>query len=71
MMPILSVRRSGNSLVLVIPSRLARSLHLREGDAVAARIEKISVLQEFFGRLKGVATADELNKLTNEGEDLG
>ena len=70
-MPIFKVRRSGNSLVLVLPSTLAKSMKLREGDNVLATIEKVPDIMEFAGRLKGIATADELNRLTNEGEDLG
>jgi antitoxin component of MazEF toxin-antitoxin module len=70
-MPIFKVRRSGNSLVLVIPSGLARGMKLHEGDKVLATIEKVPDIMEFAGKLKGIATTDELNRLTNEGEDLG
>ena len=69
-MPIFKVRRSGNSLVLVLPSELARSMKLREGDKVLATIEKLPDIMDFAGKLKGIITADELNELTNEGEDL-
>jgi antitoxin component of MazEF toxin-antitoxin module len=71
MMPIFIVRRSGNSLVLTLTSRMARELELKEGDKVLASIEKLPSLLEMAGKLKGKATADELNALTNEGEDLG
>ena len=71
MMPILKVRRSGNSLVLPLTSRLARSLDLREGDAVKAELEKLPSIMELCGKLKGRMTADEFTRLSNEGEDLG
>jgi antitoxin component of MazEF toxin-antitoxin module len=70
-MPIFRVRRSGNSLVLVLPSELARSMKLHEGDKVLATIEKVPNIMEFAGKLKGIITADEFTRLTNEGEDLG
>jgi len=70
-MPIFKVRRSGNSLVLVIPSKLAKTMNLREGDNVLATVEKVHDIMEYAGKLKGIVTADELNALTNEGEDLG
>jgi len=71
MMPILKVRRSGNSLVLPLTSRLARSLDLREGDAVKAELEKLPSIMELAGKLKGRMTADEFTRQSNEGEDLG
>jgi antitoxin component of MazEF toxin-antitoxin module len=71
MMPIFIVRRSGNSLVLTLTSRLARSLDLREGDTVKADIEKLPSIMELAGKLKGRITADEFTRLSNEGEDLG
>jgi antitoxin component of MazEF toxin-antitoxin module len=70
-MPIFRVRRSGNSLVLVIPSELARDMKLRVGDNVLATMEKIPDIIEFAGKLRGIMTADEFTRLSNEGEDLG
>ena len=70
-MPVFKVRRSGNSLVLVLPSELAKSMKLREGDKVLATIEKVPDIMDFAGKLKGIMTADEFTRLSNEGEDLG
>jgi antitoxin component of MazEF toxin-antitoxin module len=47
------VRRMGNSLALVIPSKDARRAHISEGDPVRARVS-VEVPQP-FGLLKGVA----------------
>ncbi|MDE1819966.1 MAG: hypothetical protein KGJ23_11355 [Euryarchaeota archaeon] len=65
------VRRAGNSLALILPSPLVKELKLHEGDHVRAQLEKAPRLDEFFGLLKGKLSAEELNRLSNEGEDLG
>lgn len=67
----LVVRRAGNSLALILPSPLIKELKLHEGDHVRAKLEKAPRLDEFFGLLKGKVTTEELNRLSNEGEDLG
>lgn len=64
------VRRTGNSLAIVLPRTLARELRLREGDHVEMEVRKIPSFLELFGRLKGVLTAEEFTRLSNEGEDL-
>ncbi len=70
-MPELHVRRSGNSLALALPVREAQALGLREGDVVHVEIRKVRSILEFAGWLKGRFSAQELNALSNEGEDLG
>jgi antitoxin component of MazEF toxin-antitoxin module len=70
-MPRLVVRRTGNSLAIPIPSPLVRELEIAPGDEVEIRIQRVPRLLSFAGRLKGRMTADELNRLSNEGEDLG
>lgn len=69
-MTVLRVRKTGNSLSLLVPKREAEALGLHEGDAVQVEIHKVRDILEFAGWLKGRATAEELNALTNEGEDL-
>ena len=71
MMPVFTVRRSGNSLVLTLTSRMAGKLDIREGDKVLATIEKLPAIMDMAGKLKGRLTADEFTRLSNEGEDLG
>ena len=70
-MPKLSVRRSGNSIAVPLPHRLARDLGLKPGDEVIVRIERIPHLLDFAGALKGRLSADEFTMLSNEGEDIG
>jgi len=69
-MPDLVVRRTGNSLAVMLPRSLARDLGLSPGDRVRVELEKAPELEEFDGVLKGKATAAELSKLADEGEDL-
>ena len=67
----LVVRRAGNSLALILPSPLVKDLKLHEGDHIHATLEKAPRLDEFFGVLKEKVSAEELNRISNEGEDLG
>lgn len=67
----LVVRRTGNSLAVVIPRALVDRLKLRPGDHVRAVLERTPALDEFDGILKGKSTADELSRIADEGEDLG
>lgn len=70
-MPQLTVRRTGNSLSLLVPRPVADRLHLTEGEIVNAEIERIDRVADLAGSLKGVVSARELHRLSNEGEDLG
>lgn len=70
-MPDLIVRRTGNSLAVMLPRALADRLGLRPGDHVQATLEKSPELREFDGILKGKATAEELSRTADEGEDVG
>jgi antitoxin component of MazEF toxin-antitoxin module len=70
-MPEFIVRRTGNSLAVVIPKTLVDRLRLRPGDPVRVELEKAPSLEEFDGCLKGKATADELSRAADEGEDVG
>ena len=67
----LVVPRAGNSLALILPLPLVKDLKLREGDHVRATLEKAPRLDEFFGVLKESVPAEKLNRISNEGEDLG
>jgi antitoxin component of MazEF toxin-antitoxin module len=70
-MPEFIVRRTGNSLAVVIPRPLVEQLKLREGDHVRVELEKAPALEEFDGMLMGKATAEQLSRLADEGEDVG
>lgn len=67
-MATLTVRRTGNSLAVPLPSPLVRELGLRPGDRVMIRLDVVPEFLDFEGLLKGVLTADEFTKLSNEGE---
>jgi antitoxin component of MazEF toxin-antitoxin module len=70
-MPELTVRRTGNSLAVVIPRALVERLNLRPGDRVLVELERTPALEEFDGVLRGKATADELSREADEGEESG
>jgi antitoxin component of MazEF toxin-antitoxin module len=69
-MPKLVVRRTGNSLGIPIPREIVRELRLAPGDELMVQLERIPKFVELAGRLKGRMTADEFNRLSNEGEEL-
>jgi putative addiction module antidote len=65
------VRRIGNSFGIVLPKELVREKNLHEGDEVELKVEKANTVASVFGALKGhKLSADELNRLADEGEDL-
>lgn len=70
-MPELTVRKSGNSLAVVIPKPLAEQLGLRAGDHVHAELAQAPSLREFDGILRGRATADQMSAEADEGEGDG
>lgn len=66
------VRRIGNSFGIVLPKDLVREKNLHEGDEVDVKVEKAKTIADVFGALKDHAlSADELNDLANESEDVG
>jgi len=66
----LVVRKAGNSLAILLPRDLAKRLGIHVGDTVHADLQRVPSVLDLAGCLKGKVTADELNKLSNEGEDL-
>ena len=66
------VRRIGNSFGLILPKDLVREKRLRAGDEVDVTVEKAKTLADMWGMGRHLKlSADELNDLTNEGEDVG
>ncbi len=65
------VRKAGNSLAILLPRDLAKRLGIHVGDTVHVDLRRVPSVLDLAGSLKGQTTADELNKLSNEGEDLG
>lgn len=64
------VRRSGNSLDLRVPRKVARRLGLEEGRRLRVRIEEDADFAEFIGTFKGRGSPQQLHAATNEDEDL-
>jgi len=66
-----TVRRTGNSLGIVLPRDLVREKHLKAGDQVEVSLEKSRTVAEMWGVLKdrGVPLRKVLDAM-NEGEDL-
>ena len=69
-MPTLTVRRTGNSLGLPLPSELVKSLGLSPGDEVLVQLERLPPPVSLAGILKGRITAAEFTRMSNEGEEL-
>jgi antitoxin component of MazEF toxin-antitoxin module len=67
-----TVRRTGNSLAIVLPRDLVRAKGLKAGDEVEVTVEKARTIMDMFGVLKDRGPSlRKLNDLSNEGEDLG
>jgi antitoxin component of MazEF toxin-antitoxin module len=70
-MPVLRVRKVGNSLGVVFPRKYVAEKNLRPGDNVTLDLEKVQSFESTFGCLAYLGeTVDEMNAATNEGEDL-
>lgn len=70
-MPILKVRRVGNSLGLILPKELVDERGIQEEDDVRLELERVPRLDEVLGTLKKYGlTVRQWNELTNRGEEL-
>lgn len=70
-MPVLRVRKVGNSLGVVFPRELVNAKGLRLDDDVIIEIDKAPTLASVLGSFTETdLSVDELNELANEGEDL-
>lgn len=70
-MPVLRLRRVGNSLGFVLPKDLVKAKGLKADDAVRVEVEATPKLEEVVGSLRKYdLTVREWNDATNEGEDL-
>jgi len=69
--PILRVRRVGNSLGVVLPRDLVLDKGLKPDDPVRVEIDPVARLDDVAGRLaKYRLSVREWNDATNEGEDV-
>lgn len=70
-MPVLRLRRIGNSLGVLLPSELVAAKGLRPNDDVRVEIERVPRLEDVAGSLRKYGlSAREWNDLANEGEEL-
>lgn len=70
-MPVLRVRRVGNSLGVLLPKSLIREKGLKVNDEVVVDVNLAPDIESVRGAIKHLGlTVDELNELTNEGEEL-
>lgn len=72
MSTIVTVRRIGNSLGIILPRQLVEACGLREKDRVSIDPKKVRDIRDLCGilRREGGPSAYELNKAINEGEEL-
>lgn len=69
-MPVLRLRRVGNSLGLILPKDLLASKGLHEDDPVRVELERATRLDDVVGRLRRYRrSAPEWNEATREGDD--
>lgn len=62
-------RKFGRSIGIIIPKWLAKKEGLGADEKVTVRIVKKANIKNVFGTLKTNLSVDEMNELTNEGED--
>lgn len=66
--------RIGNSLGFTVPKDVAEKAHLKAGKkarVLFAEDVEDKTFDELFGTLKIKTSVEEINRITNEGEDLG
>lgn len=71
-MTVLTIKRIGNSLGVIFPRQIVEQKGLRELDRVDVDPKPVRDIRQVRGILRkwGTPPAHELNRLTNEGEEL-
>ncbi len=70
-MPVLRVRRVGNSLGVVLPRDLVKAKGIKADDAIRVSIEPVASVEQVAGRLRKYRrSVADWNAATNEGEDF-
>ncbi len=70
-MPVLRVRRVGNSLGVVFPKDLVAEKELHLNDNITVEVRKAMTLEETFGSFTETdLSVEELLAIVDEGEDL-
>jgi antitoxin component of MazEF toxin-antitoxin module len=64
----------GNSIGFTIPKGVAKEAGIKPGKPTTVLLsicEKDNLFEKYFGSLKTNKSAEELNAMTNDGEDMG
>lgn len=67
LMPMIKLRRWGNSLAAIIPAEFARERGLREGDEVFIEFDKKAAIRRAWGMAKGLKI--DAQKMKDEDRD--
>jgi len=62
-----TIKRWGNSMGIVIPKEIVEKQHLREGDEVVISVFKRGNLKDVFGKLKTKMSGQEFKDLARKG----
>lgn len=66
-MTMVTIKRWGNSMGIVIPKEIVEKQHLREGDEVVISVFKRGNLKDVFGKLKTKMSGQEFKDLARKG----
>ena len=62
-----TVKKWGSSMAIIIPQEMVKNQHIREGDEVAINIFKKGDLSDIFGTLKTKLTGQQLKDMARIG----
>ena len=66
-MNMVTVKKWGSSMAVIIPREILRNQNIREGDDVAINIFKKGDLSDIFGTLKTKLTGQQLKDMARKG----
>jgi antitoxin component of MazEF toxin-antitoxin module len=66
-MPVVKVRRWGNSLGVVLPKELVESERIRENENVSIEVKKETSIKDLFGSVRFRKTAQEIKDDARKG----
>ena len=61
-----TIKRWGSSMAVIIPQEMVKNQHIKEGDEVAINIFKKGDLSDIFGTLKTKLTGQQLKDLSRK-----
>ena len=62
-----TVKKWGSSMAVIIPQEIVRKQNIKEGDEIAMNIFKKGDLRDIFGRLKTKMSGQEFKDLARKG----